>query len=364
MNSLGIYIHVPFCGRKCPYCDFYSLSYDRFSAENYVNAVLRNLTLYSDKSVTTDTVYFGGGTPSLLTAAQIDDILCGVRRNFLLDENAEITLEANPGTLSPEKLRELHSTGVNRLSFGVQSMLGEELKLLGRTHSADRAAKAVCDAAEVGFTNISCDLMTALPEQTPEKLRRSAELLTQLPIQHVSAYILKAEEGTPFAAGKLRNSLPDDDTAAELYLETVSLLEERGFMQYEVSNFARKGFESRHNCRYWKCLDYIGIGPSAHSCYKGKRFAVPRDLAGFILSPMQTTVITDEAPCGFEEYTMLRLRLTEGLDLNEVPEHRSDIEKKLPALINAGLVRHSGSRISLTPAGFLVSNSVIERLIF
>lgn len=364
MSSLGIYIHVPFCGKKCGYCDFYSLSYSKNSAELYVQAVLRNLRHYCDKSRVTDTVYFGGGTPSLLTPEQIATILDEAENSFSLSDNAEITLEANPCTLTADKLDKLRKAGINRLSIGVQSMLDDELGFLGRTHSSGRAVKAVLDAKAAGFNNISCDLMLALPGQTLEKLKCSIEKITALPIQHISAYILKAEKNTPFDCDEVRNILPDDDETAELYLETVSLMEEHGFMQYEVSNFAKSGFESRHNCRYWKCLDYIGIGPSAHSCYQGKRFAVKRDLQSFLESPVQPTVITDENPCGFEEFSMLRLRLREGLNLNDVSSHREQIEKKIPDLLKAGYISFDGNNIALTPEGFLMSNSVIEYLIF
>ena len=361
---LGLYIHVPFCGKKCAYCDFYSVGWTRQRAEDFTEAVLRNIRHYSDRAQTVDTVYFGGGTPSLLTTAQLESIINEINGSFALDGAAEITIEANPCTLTPQKLSELRSIGVNRLSVGVQSMRDEELRVLGRVHTAERAEQAVLDAAAAGFGNISCDLMIALPDQTAESLRYSIERMTALPVQHISAYILKTEEGTPFDCEEIRGRLPDEETAAELYLEMVRLLEERGFAQYEVSNFAKKGFESRHNCRYWKCMDYLGIGPAAHSCYKGKRFAVERDIDGFIAAPFQQVTVTDEAPCGFEEFAMLRLRLREGLSLCDVGEHRADIMKKLPPLVKEGYAQTDGERIWLTAKGFLMSNSVIEYLIF
>lgn len=364
MNTLGIYIHVPFCGKKCSYCDFYSVCYTKQQAELYVGAVLRNIRHYSDPGRTVDTVYFGGGTPSLLSCEQISDIMSAIAENFVLSDTAEVTLEANPNTLTPEKLRGLRNSGINRLSIGVQSMSDNELRILGRSHTADRAEKAVMDAAEAGFTNISCDLMIAVPEQTSESLANSINRLTALPIQHISAYILKIEDGTPFDCGNIRSKLPDEDETAELYLLMCKLMNERGFRQYEISNFAESGYESRHNCRYWKCMDYLGIGPAAHSCYGGKRFAVGRDIVSFISSPVQNTVITDDSPCGFEEFAMLRLRLAEGLLLRDVEPHSAEIVKKIPALVKAGYVNFDGERVSLTPEGFLVSNSVIERLIF
>ena len=364
MSTLGVYIHVPFCGRKCAYCDFYSVSWTRQKAEEYTEAVLRNLRFYGNKTQTVDTVYLGGGTPSLLTSAQLGSIISEINGSFALDGAAEITIEANPCTLTPEKLAELRSTGINRISIGVQSMIDGELKTLGRLHNAERAEQAVLDAAAAGFGNISCDLMIALPDQGTESLHYSVERMTSLPVQHISAYILKTEEGTPFDCDEIRDRLPDEDRTAELYLEMVRLLEERGFMQYEVSNFARPGYESRHNCRYWKCLDYLGIGPAAHSCYKGKRFAVERDIDGFISSPHQQVTVTDESPCGYEEFSMLRLRLKEGLRFSDVPDHREELLKKLPPLIKEGYARTDGERIWLTAKGFLMSNSVIEYLVF
>ena len=363
MNTLGIYIHVPFCGKKCSYCDFYSVSYSRDAVNAYVEAVMRNLRHYSDLSRITDTVYFGGGTPSLLSTTHISDILSELRNNFDLSPNAEITLEANPNTLTPQKLAELRKIGINRLSIGVQSLIDRELSFLGRTHSAERAVKAVIDAHAAGFENISCDLMIGIPKQTSESLERSIDGLSELPIKHISAYILKIEENTSFDCEEIRRLLPDEDEAANLYLNMVRLLEKKGFEQYEVSTFAKNGYESRHNCRYWKCLDYIGIGPSAHSCC-GKRFAAERDLSSFIGNDVQPTFITDDAPCGFEERSMLRLRLKEGLNVMQTGSHRKNIEKKIPGLINAGYAEFDGKFLSLTPKGFLVSNSVIGYLIF
>lgn len=364
MSRLGIYIHVPFCGRKCAYCDFYSVNWSKSAAVDYTAAVLRNIRHYGDKARTVDTVYFGGGTPSLLTAEQISSIISEIRSCFAIEESAEITLEANPCTLSAEKLAELRKIGINRLSIGVQSMIDRELKILGRMHTAERAEQAVLEAARAGFDNISCDLMIALPDQKPEDMRFSIERMAALPIQHISAYILKTEDGTPFDCAEMRDRLPDEDSTAELYLAMVELLEKQGFMQYEVSNFAKEGFESRHNTRYWKCLDYLGIGPAAHSCYEGKRFAVERDLSAFIAADVQQVKVTDESPCGFEEFAMLRLRLKEGLILDDVPEHRAELLKKLPPLLKEGYAETDGERIWLTPKGFLMSNSVIEYLVF
>ncbi len=364
MNNTGIYIHVPFCGKKCSYCDFYSVCYNKKQAEMYFKAVIRNIRHYADKNTTVDTIYLGGGTPTLLTSENISAFINEIEKSFNLSSDAEITIEANPNTLTPEKLSEMHKAGINRLSIGIQSMNNKELEFLGRTHTAERAKKAVIDAKNAGFNNISCDLMIALPNQSAESLKNSIDVLTNLPIQHISAYILKIENNTPFDCNEVKNMMPDEDTTADLYIYMTELLKQNNFIQYEVSNFAKSGFESRHNCRYWKCLDYLGIGPSAHSCYKGKRFAVKPNLQEFINSPVQSVEITDNNPCGFEEYAMLRLRLSEGLNLNDVESHRNRLIKKIPPLIKAGYIDFNGENVSLTEKGFLMSNSVIEYLIF
>ncbi len=364
MSSLGIYIHVPFCGRKCAYCDFYSTAYSRQAADGYISAVLRNLRHYSDRTRPTDTLYFGGGTPSLLTPDQLGNIITEVRTDFNLTPTAEITLEANPSALTRERLEKLRETGINRLSIGVQSMRDDELRFLDRTHDSARAERTVREAHAAGFGNISCDLMLALPGQTRDALLYSIDRLAELPIQHISAYILKVEDGTPFARDGIASQLPDGDLTAELYLAAVEALESRGFSQYEISNFARPGFESRHNTRYWKCEDYLGIGPAAHSCCGGVRFAVPRDLQAFIDSPVQPTEVTDDSPCSSQERIMLGLRLTEGIALSDFPDERSAIEKKIPALESAGYCRFDGERLSLTPRGFLMSNQIIGFLAF
>lgn len=364
MNSLGIYIHVPFCAKKCPYCDFYSEKYTGSSSRDHTEAVKRNIRYFSEHDTRVDTVYFGGGTPSLLSAEQLGSILRCVGDSFDIDVAPEITLEANPCTLTEKKLRELRDTGINRLSIGVQSMVDGELRTLGRLHDSERAEKAVLDAHKAGFDNISCDIMTALPDQTCDSLEYSINRLSELPVTHISAYILKAENGTPFDCDEIKSRLPDDDAAAEMYMRTAALLESRGFKQYEISNFAKTGYESRHNCKYWRCEDYIGIGPSAHSCFKGKRFAAESDLGAFISSDVQPMYITDDSPCGFEEYAMLRLRLTEGYDIGTFPEHRRELEKKIPDLLKVGYIKFENDRISLTPKGALVSNQIISYLVF
>ncbi|MGN0657694.1 MAG: radical SAM family heme chaperone HemW [Ruminiclostridium sp.] len=355
MNNIGLYVHVPFCLSKCPYCDFYSVKYSRSLAADYTKAVIRNLGQYGE---TFDTVYFGGGTPVIMWEG-----VCEILKSAKTAENAEITIESNPCVTTKQALCGLREAGVNRISFGVQSLSPSELVFLGRRHSAEQAEKAVLLAHKAGFTNISADIMLGLVGQTKESLKYTIDGLSELPITHVSAYMLKIEEGTPFAARKL--SLPDEETVSELYLYAVSLLEEKGFMQYEISNFARKGYECRHNLKYWRCEEYLGIGAAAHSYYGGKRFCTERDIEGFIGSEFQKTKVTDDNPGGFEEYAMLRLRLSEGLSFSDCESFgvsREEVLKRCRKIPDS-LILQTEKGISLTPQGFLVSNAVIGKIL-
>ena len=255
----GIYFHIPFCARKCPYCDFYSVAYQKSAAEDYIKAIIRNLNHYQIFDAV-DSIYFGGGTPSLLSIQAVSDILETCDKNFKL-VSPEITLEYNPSRTSFRHLHDLKLAGVNRLSIGTQSFSDSQLKVLGRTHTAKQNLETVQNAYQAGFRNLSCDLMLALPYQSEQVLLQTLEILTSLPIQHVSAYLLQMEENTPFYTNpEILDNLPDDDISADRYLQTVRMLEESGFHQYEVSSFAKSGFESRHNLKYWFCEDYLGIG--------------------------------------------------------------------------------------------------------
>ncbi len=358
MQNAGLYIHVPFCMQKCPYCNFYSVKSNPRTLDAYAEAVVRNILHYS-APVSIDTVYFGGGTPSILLPSHIEKILVSVSKAFLLSENAEITLEANPAMLSFVQLQELRRIGVNRLSLGVQSLDDVQLRRLGRLHTAKEAVRTVDLAAKAGFHNISCDVMLALPQQTKTELNATLRQMTSFPIQHISAYLLKVEAGTPFAKAHIESFCPDEDCAADLYLHAVEQLQAKGYLQYEISNFAIPGFESRHNCKYWRCVPYLGIGPSAHSCWNGKRFFVPSSVAGFLQHSVQPTVLEDAAPCTREERLMLQMRMTEGAPL----EWLSGKESFLEQMCSAGLMQRQNNRIRMTPAGFLVSNSILAKLL-
>ncbi|MGN1481598.1 radical SAM family heme chaperone HemW [Porcipelethomonas sp.] len=360
MNKIGIYIHVPFCGVKCPYCDFYSTSYNLKNAEKYTESVIRDIQNLPD--LYADTVYFGGGTPSLLPTDFIEQILWALKKNINL-VCPEITIEINPCTVNKQKLEKYHDMGINRLSFGVQSAIDSELKLLGRKHTFESSSEIINTACKIGFKNISCDLMIGLPGQTAENLLYSIDKLAGLPIQHISSYILKIEENTPFNCSGIINKMPDDDYVSDLYLIMVKELQNYGFFQYEISNFSRSGFESKHNLKYWKCMEYVGIGPAAHSYYDNKRFFITPDLNKYINSPEPEITVTDYNPGQTDERIMLGLRLTDGINVNDFPDLKAKLIKKACLLESNGLVKIDNDIISLTPEGFLLSNSIINEFI-
>ena len=361
--SVGIYIHVPFCLRKCPYCDFYSVAFNKNMMQQYVEAICRNIEKYKGKGIEADTVYFGGGTPSLLTAEQVWQILDKIESCFSLVE-PEITLEANPCSVNKEKLLGYKQAGINRISFGVQSADNTQLKFLGRLHDFDLATKAVHDAHSAGIDNISCDLMLGLAGQDMKSLCETIDKITSLPINHISAYMLKIEKGTPFDKNNVQNLIADEDLQCDMYLKTVELLAQKGFLQYEVSNFAKDEKYSKHNLKYWHGEEYIGFGPSAHSYFGGKRYYVPKDLQDFVDSPFQTEVVSEENPDKFEEYVIFSLRLKWGIDYNKLckigDKERADfILQRAIAIEKQGLCKVTDGNIALTPKGFLVSNAII-----
>lgn len=357
----GLYFHIPFCAKKCPYCDFFSASFNKETVRQYVQAIIRNLSAYAPED-TVDTVYFGGGTPSLLSAAQIGEILNACAKYAHLSGSPEVTLEFNPTGERSQYLHDLREAGVNRLSIGTQSFSDEQLRMLGRTHSAADGIRTVMTAQSQGFENISCDLMLACPHQSEAVLAQTLEILGKLPITHVSAYLLQVEAGTPLSQNtELLQFLPDDDASTDRYLQTVQTLAEFGFHQYEVSSFAKRGYESRHNMKYWRCEPYLGIGAGAHSCYGGKRFQVPKDIAAFCSAPVQPTEMLDEHPCETEERLMLALRMTEGVPVSALSECA---KKKLPILRQGAYVKLlENGNVALTPQGFAVSNAVIAMLL-
>lgn len=366
MEKIGIYIHIPFCAKKCPYCDFYSVGYHKGLAEEYVRALTADMERYRGKGIAADTLYFGGGTPSLIPPEMIARLTETAEECFGL-ENAEITLEANPNTISSQRISAFRRAGINRISLGMQSSEQRELEALGRSHTASRAAQAVETAYEGGISNISLDVMLGTPGQTRESILHTLEFAVSLPVSHLSAYLLKVEPETAYWNSPILKECADEQEQADIYLETVSFLEQHGFGQYEISNFAKPGKESRHNLKYWRCEEYLGFGPAAHSYFGGKRYGNPRDIAGYIAAPGRNARVTDEAPGDPEEKVMLGLRLTEGVPLEwfgELPEGEyGKLIRECGLLENAGYLSLAQGKITLTPKGFLLSNTIIAELL-
>ena len=361
--ALGLYFHIPFCLARCRYCDFYSRGGQRQVPDAYVAALLREMDRFCNcdcAALRPDTVYFGGGTPSLLRpdqAARLIGAACPA-------PEAEITLEANPETVDPPKLEGFLRAGVSRLSLGVQTADDASLARLGRPHTAAQSRQALAWARDAGFSNISGDIMLALPGYTREEFDRTLALLAEGGCTHISAYLLKIEPGTAFAR-HTPAGLPDEDEAAEFYLYAVEQLEKAGYIQYEISNFARPGYEGRHNLLYWDCQDYLGLGPAAHSCLNRRRFYWPSDTRAFTEG---TARPVEDGDCGAEDYLMLRLRLTEGLDEAEwarrfggrLTERQRTFWRRCQA---AGYAVAGEGPLRLTPAGMILQNSILVELL-
>jgi len=366
-RPLGLYLHIPFCVKKCGYCDFYSVTDDKLK-KGYVSALLRHIREYGKVcgGYTADTVYVGGGTPTCLGARLLGKVIQEAKNRFPVAPDAEITVECNPESTDKKILDMMKKQGVNRLSFGVQSADDNELKALGRVHTFDEVKTAVALAKERGFINISLDLMYGLPGQTKEGFLDSVAKCLVLEPTHLSCYSLTLEPATPM--GRLKLPLPDDDAQADVYLALCEFLREKGFEHYEISNFAKPGYSSRHNRKYWDLSDYIGLGPGAHSFMNGKRFEFARDVKAYI-NREDIMRDEDEVP-SFQrqgEYIMVRLRTSEGVDFIEL-ERRYNIdstpyEEAFRSLVGKGLVEHKGTCWRLTEKGFLVSNSIINIII-
>ena len=366
LTNSGLYLHIPFCKKKCNYCDFYSTFVTENSLDEYTEGLITALNKWGGtfKNRPIDTIYLGGGTPSLL-GHRLPSLLNAVHNAFKVTNDAEITLELNPTGNVEELLRFAKQAGINRLSIGAQSGDDEELKILGRTHTAKDTENTVKLARKMGFDNISLDIMLGLPDSNEQSLKKSLDFITNLNPEHISAYLLKIEEKTVFYKKQNELNLPDDDAQAEQYLYMCKYLEEKGYEHYEISNFAKFRNLSRHNTKYWLGEDYLGIGPSAHSCIDGKRFYYPKSIKEFLdgISP-----VFDGESGGKEEYIMLRLRLKSGINTDEYAEK---IGENLPQnFLNlcknfekAKLLNIENNRIYLTDNGMLLSNSIITELL-
>lgn len=364
-KSIGLYLHIPFCKSKCPYCDFYSTRANEKEYDNYIDSLKEKLKYWSNiHKGTVKTVYIGGGTPSVLGTERLCNILNFAKELFAIEPDAEITVEINPDSGKKLDFIAMKNAGFNRLSIGMQSAVPNELKKLGRIHTADDAKETVKMAKSAGFNNISLDLMTGIPLQNKETLKQSIDFCVECGVTHISSYILKIEENTKFAQIENKLNLPNDDEQAELYLYTVELLENYGYNQYEISNFAKSGFESKHNSNYWECGEYIGIGPSAHSFFDGKRFFYDRNIENF----KSNKIIDDDIGGTADEYIMLSLRLKKGLNSSDFFKKFAthlpySFTHKAELYIKNGFMEINGNNYSFTPKGFLVSNAILADLI-
>jgi putative oxygen-independent coproporphyrinogen III oxidase len=369
-KKLGVYIHIPFCASKCGYCDFYSLSGCEKLMPKFHNAVIEHIkeSARQLQEYYTDTVYFGGGTPSFYGARRICEIFNALKCYGLVYKTAEVTMEANPDSITKHDMRVLLENGVNRLSIGAQSANDDILKLIGRRHSWKQVETAVQNARDAGFNNISLDLIYGLPSQTRADWADTLARALSLRPDHISCYGLKLEEGTPMWSYKNSPFLPDDDEQADMYLYTVETLERFGFHQYEISNFAQKGCESRHNLKYWLLKDYMGFGPGAHSCVQGLRYSFVRDLRQYIAGVQGEENILDEYEkidlLGLAaEYIMLGMRTTRGINEKEYHNiYRSDFEplrELLKEYEYKGWAVEENGRWHFTASGFLLSNLLI-----
>ena len=361
----GIYIHVPFCKKKCAYCDFYSLSSPALT-DDYCEAVERDILSFDFGQSAADTVYFGGGTPSILGAERLIGILKAAMAAGEIAEDAEVTCEVNPATIGFDGLSRLRRGGFNRLSIGIQSADDDELRLLGRIHDFEQAKTCVLDAKAAGFENISCDLIYGLPGQLIEGFLCSCASIAALGVQHISFYCLKLEEGTPMAGQYSLDDLPGEDALFEMYDLAAGFFEGLGFEQYEISNFALPGYPSRHNLKYWTGADYAGFGPGSSSFWKGSRYSIAPDLADYLSQGPKKTEIEAIGPEeALREYIMLRLRLCAGIAPADFETCFGRPFAPFAAVLDslAGLAVFQNGRYRLTRRGFFVSNAIISRLI-
>ena len=374
-GKLGIYIHIPFCRRKCDYCDFYSLAGREDQMDAYQKALLAHIkeTGPLAKGYQVDTIYFGGGTPSYFGEKRLRELLGEVNKRFDVARDAEVTVECNPDSVEKKMLCKLRRAGFNRISLGLQSACDKELQNICRLHNFQQAKEAVAAAREAKFKNLSLDLIYGLPDQDLSSWQSTVEQVLALEPEHLSCYGLKVEDQTPLALRVAEGlPLPDDDTQADLYLWAVDRLEQAGYKQYEISNFSKPGFQSRHNLKYWMGNPYIGFGPGAHSDFGGRRYSFVRDLDRYIDGVLHGGSIVDQSDLipqreRGSEYLMLRLRTTWGI---EEWEYRREffmnfdpIEQKLEEFERHGWTARQDRRWYFTPRGFLVSNQLIGELL-
>ncbi len=371
-SPMEIYIHIPFCIRKCDYCDFLSGPSGPKEQADYVQALLREIQAVEEgEGRSVSSIFIGGGTPSVLDERLLGDILKEIRNRFKIEECAEITIEVNPGTANIGKLQAYREMGINRLSIGLQSPQDRELKILGRIHNYEQFLETYQEARTVGFDNINIDLMSAIPDQTYEGWVKNLRTVAELEPEHISAYSLIVEEGTPFAARKL--NLPDEDTEYNMYEATAQILKEYGFEQYEISNYARKGRKCRHNVGYWTRQDYLGFGLGASSLYGKERFANTADMKKYLENSKNPEKIREKEPSltredEMAEFMFLGLRMTKGISKADFQRCfgctiESVYGEVLEKYESMELLLEKDGRIFLSREGIHVSNSIMAEFL-
>lgn len=375
MKKLGVYIHVPFCKKKCNYCDFYSVKWNDEWETKYTEAVIDEIKSYKEMlghKYIVDTVYFGGGTPTIIKPSNLKSILDSISIVADIDTEAEISMEANPNTLTDENLKQYRETGINRLSIGIQSLNDEILKKIGRIHNSKEALEAIDRARKHGFENINADAMFNIPVQTTSDIEDTLTRIMERGVKHISFYSLKLEKGTPLYSMEQKNliTMPDEDEERNMYYKGRIVMEKNNLFQYEISNFAVEGFSCRHNLKYWNQDEYIGIGPSAHSFMNSIRYSNPSDLNLYCKNSIENNFnrIVQEEMNKEElmfEYIMLRLRLTEGLDANEFKrkfnvDFNEKYKEQIKYLTDNKLIENNESIVKLTQRGMDISNYVFE----
>lgn len=363
MMKKGIYIHIPFCQTKCPYCDFYSMRGTEEKKDLYLEALIKEILFH--KNISADTIYLGGGTPSVFGNERLKKVIEAAKKNFSFNDG-EITVEVNPSSCDEDLIKVLSSVGVNRISMGLQSAVDEERKFLGRHSDREKIKNSIELCHKYGIENISLDVMLGVPEQTLETLCKTLDFAINSGAKHISAYILKIEENTLFYRRRDTLPLPDEDTVCDMYEFVCDYLENNGFNQYEISNFSKQDFESKHNLKYWNSEEYLGLGPAAHSFLDGKRFYHERNFEEYLKNP--TAYIPDGDGGDFEEFAMLKLRLTKGVSGKEISEKFGEenfqkLLKNSVKFISMKLMNFDGENLYFTRQGFLLSNTILSEII-
>lgn len=371
-DAIGLYVHIPFCLRKCNYCDFCSFdSLENGVRENYISSLIKEIKSYRrEEKIAVDTIFFGGGTPSLLEPCEFESIVTAIRETFSVSSNCEFTVEVNPKTANVEKMLLFKTQGVNRISIGLQTIHENERKILGRIHDYHDFADAYSAALESGISNVSVDVMYGIPEQTKFSFLETLGFVVSLNPSHISVYGLILEEGTRFWDSRDELSLPNEDGECEMYYSACEYLKKNGYSHYEISNYSKPGFESKHNLKYWRNEGYIGVGISAYSYFEGHRYGNTKIMSEY-LSEEKAQYISDDVidseVCAFE-YAMLRFRLKEGISLSEYKnkfgfDFICSREDKIKEYIKCGYMKKTDDRLFLTEKGFYVSNAILAELL-